>query len=133
MKAVFNICILVIGLALGCRNKEPEAKEKHGASNPAAAASAQAAHADEAEHKGLPTRVRLDPAVVVDAQIRTASVVRELLAPTIDLPGEVSSDPDKTARVSALVPGRIETVSLKEGQTVKKGDVLIVIKVPELG
>lgn len=127
----FNIYILVFALVSGCsRNKEPEAKEKHEAPKVAASSSA---HADDDEHKGLPTRVRLDPAVVVDAKIKTAPVVREVLAATIDLPGELTSDPDTTARVSALVPGRIESVTFKEGQTVKKGDVLVVIKVPELG
>lgn len=91
------------------------------------------AHADEAEHEGLPTRVRLEPAVVAAAKIATAPVVREVLASTLDLPGEITSDPDKTARLSALVPGRIEAVNFKEGQSVTKGDVLVVIKVPELG
>jgi cobalt-zinc-cadmium efflux system membrane fusion protein len=71
--------------------------------------------------------------VIRDAKIRTAQVVRERLAVTIDLPGEVASDPDKTARVSALVAGRIESVSFKEGQTVRKGDLLAAIRVPELG
>ncbi|HMI84607.1 MAG TPA: efflux RND transporter periplasmic adaptor subunit [Polyangiaceae bacterium] len=66
------------------------------------------------------------------AKIRTTPVTREVLAATIDLPGEIASNPNKTARISALVAGRIETVSLEEGQTVKKGDVLAVIKVPEL-
>lgn len=131
MKTTFTMYLLVTGLAVGCsRNKEPEVKETHEGTKPAASSSA---HADESEHKALPTRVRLDPAVVVDAKIKTAPVVREVLAATIDLPGEVSSDPDKTARVSALVPGRVESVTFKEGQTVKKGDALLVIKVPELG
>jgi cobalt-zinc-cadmium efflux system membrane fusion protein len=77
--------------------------------------------------------VRLDPAVIASAKIKLAPVVREALAATVDLSGEVSSDPDKTARVSTLVPGRIESVSFKEGQPVKKGDLLAVIRVPELG
>lgn len=119
---------LAFVVAACSRDKEPDTK----APAPAAAVSS-AAHADEAEHKELPTRVRLDPAAVTDAKIRTAPVVREVLASTIDLPGEVSSDPDKTAKVSALVAGRIDAVSFKEGQAVKKGDVLVVIKVPELG
>ena len=123
--------VFVLLVAVGCsKNKPPETKEKH--DSPAASASSQG-HADEEEHKSLPTRIRLDPAVVADAKIKTAPVAREVLAATLDLPGEVSSDPDKTARVSALVPGRIESVSFKEGQVVKKGDLLAVIKVPELG
>ncbi len=129
MKSALPVSALLVALAVGCsRNKEHEAKDKH--ETPAASSSA---HADEEEHKGLPTRVRLDPAVVADAKIRTAPVVREVLAATLDLPGELSSDPDKTARVSALLPGRIESVSFKEGQAVRKGDLLLVLKVPELG
>lgn len=131
MRSVSNIYILTFTVLVGCsRTKDPDSKEKH---EPPKAAASSSAHVDNDEHKGLPTRVRLDPAVVVDAEIKTAPVVREVLAATIDLPGELTSDPDKTARVSALVPGRIESVSFKEGQAVKKGDVLAVIKVPELG
>jgi membrane fusion protein, heavy metal efflux system len=92
-----------------------------------------AKHDDEPEHAALPTRVRLDPRVIVDAKLKTAPVTRAALAATIDLPGEVSFDPDSMARVSALVAGRIESVHCREGQTVKKGDLLVVISVPELG
>lgn len=126
-----NLAVLLLVVAAGCsRSTPPDAKESRDA--PSTATSAQT-HADEAEHKGLATRVRLDPVVVADAKIRTAPVAREVLAATIDLPGEVSSDPDKTAKVSALVPGHIESVTFAEGQAVKRGDVLALIKVPELG
>jgi cobalt-zinc-cadmium efflux system membrane fusion protein len=90
-------------------------------------------HDDEPAHGVLPKRVRLDPQVVMDAKIRTAPAAREVLAATIELPGEIASDPDRTARVSALVGGRLESVSFQEGKQVKRGDVLAVIKVPELG
>lgn len=122
----------VIGLVLGvvsCERFSKNDEKPHEA--PKSAASAE--HRDEPAHAGLPTRVRLDPKVIADANIRTVPVASEVLAPTVDLPGEVASDPDKTARVSALVAGRLESVSFKEGQQVKKGDVLAVIKVPELG
>ena len=90
-------------------------------------------HADEPGHDALPKRVRLDPSVIVDANIQTTPAAREQLAATIDLPGEIASDPDKTASVSPLVGGRIESVSFKEGQQVSKGDLLALVKVPELG
>ena len=88
-------------------------------------------HRDEAEHAALPDRFRLDRQVIADAKIRSAPVATGSLAKTIDLPGEIVSDPDKTARVAALASGRIESVSFKEGQVVRRGDVLALIKVPE--
>lgn len=97
------------------------------------ASEASSSHADEPGHEALPTHIRLDPSVVADAKIQTAPATREQLAATIDLPGEISSDPDKTASVSPLVGGRIETVNFKEGQQVEKGDLLALVKVPELG
>jgi cobalt-zinc-cadmium efflux system membrane fusion protein len=93
----------------------------------------QPPHHDEPAHQGLPQRVRLDPQVIVDAEIKTLAVTRESLAATLELPGEISFDPDRTAKLSALVGGRIESVHFKEGQRVEKGALLAVIKVPELG
>jgi membrane fusion protein, heavy metal efflux system len=121
-------------LGLGCsRNPEPETEAIDAKASAAASSKTAEAHADEGEHEELPTRVRLDPDVVKAAQIETAPVGREVLASTLDLPGEIASDPDKTAKVSALVPGRIEAVHFKEGQTVQKGAVLVLLQVPELG
>lgn len=108
------------------RNETPPSQTNH--SPPASAGE----HNDEPAHDSLPKRVRLDPAVVTDAKIKTAPVTREKLAATIDLPGEVASDPDRTARLSSPAAGRIDSVRFKEGQAVKKGDVLAVIKVPDL-
>lgn len=121
--------LLYAALGGGACTKPSEKRE-----GPAPSSSAkQADHADEAAHDALPKRVRLEPQVIADAKIKTAPVTREVLAATIDLPGEVSSDPDKTAKVSPLVGGRIESVNFTEGQAVKKGDVLAILKVPELG
>jgi len=121
--------LLLAGGMAGCKTAEPDLAEKRQAATAVASA---APHRDEQQHASLPTRIRLDPAVLIDANIRTARVVREVLAPTIDLPGEVGSDPDKTAQVSALVAGRIDALRFKEGQDVRKGDVLALIRVPDL-
>lgn len=121
-------------LGLACP-RDREVEEHDAQDEPSAVASSKASegHVDEGEHEELPTRVRLDPDVVKAAQIETTPVVREVLASTLELPGEIASDPDRTAKVSALVPGRIDAVHFKEGQTVQKGAVLIVLQVPELG
>jgi cobalt-zinc-cadmium efflux system membrane fusion protein len=122
--------LLSVVVSLACERGEPlDSKLAPVAPPPEVAA----AHADEPEHEELPTRVRLDPAVIAQAKIETAPVAREVLVSTIDLPGEIASDPDQTARVSVLVPGRIEAVRFKEGQRVRKGEVLVILKVPELG
>ena len=121
--------LLIFSANWGCSREREHAHD----SAPAASASGHAHHADEAEHEEIPTRVRLDPAVVAAAKIQTAPVTRQTLAVTLELPGELTSDPDKTAKLSALVPGRLEAVNFKEGQSVKQGELLAIIKVPELG
>jgi cobalt-zinc-cadmium efflux system membrane fusion protein len=118
--------VLLLALTVGC-SRSSEHSEKAPAPKPAPE------HDDEPAHAPLPTHVRLSPQVVADARLQFAPVTKEVLTATLDLPGEIASDPDKTARVSALVEGRLETVSFKEGQELKKGDVLAVLKVPELG
>lgn len=133
MKGLSSLA-LACCVAVACsHDPEPEARQAPDESAEVAATKAPEAHADEGEHEELPTRVRLDPAVVKAARIETTPVVREALASTLDLPGEIASDPDKTAKVSALLPGRIEAVYFKEGQTVQKGAILIQLQVPELG
>lgn len=90
-------------------------------------------HVDEPEHAELPTRVQLSDEVVHDAKLRVAPVTREVLAVTLSLPGEVVADPDRSARLSSPIEGRIEQVRFREGSAVKKGEVLATIRVPDLG
>lgn len=56
----------------------------------------------------------------------------EALPLTVSLTGELTSDPDRTAKVTARVPGRIVDVRFKEGDRVKAGALLAVIESPEL-
>lgn len=123
--------VLVAGLA-GCpksgnkeegKAKPPKTEEKADAS----------AHTDEPEHEELPKRVRLTKDVIADAKIQTAPVIKEILAVTLALPGEIAADPDKSARVASAVAGRLADVRFKEGSAIKKGDVLAMVRVPEIG
>jgi cobalt-zinc-cadmium efflux system membrane fusion protein len=123
--------VFAAALAVACsRDKSPPVEADKRSPNAEASSSA---HTDEPEHEEFPKRVRLDPKVVADAHIRSAPALREPLAATIDLPGEVASNPDKTASVAAPIAGRVASVSFKEGEIVKKGDVLAVVTVLELG
>ncbi len=106
---------------------------KGGDAAPKVTQAKQSTHLDEAPHKALPTRVRLNDKVIADAHIITQKAVKELLSATLSLPGEVVADPDKSARVASPVAGRITQVRFKEGEVVKKGEVLATVRIPELG
>lgn len=90
-------------------------------------------HTDEPEHEALAKRVTLTPDVVSAIGVRTEATVAGHLASVVALSGEVVADPDRTARLTSSVAGRIETVDLQEGATVAAGQVLAVLTIPELG
>lgn len=120
-------------IALACAGCPKEKPASHEDPKPAASGKSDAAHSDEPKHEGVAKRVRVPPAVVKDAKIVVAPVAKESLAITLVLPGELAPDPDRSARVSSPVAGRLDQISFKEGSTVKKGDVLAIVRVPELG
>jgi membrane fusion protein, heavy metal efflux system len=115
-------------LLVGCKREVPPPAPGQAA----APAPAPSAHGD-AKHEELPRRVKLSPQVLAAAKVQVAPARREALAETLTLPGEIAADPDKLARVSSPAAGRIEEVRIKEGANVKKGDVLVTIRVPEVG
>ncbi|HVY26084.1 MAG TPA: efflux RND transporter periplasmic adaptor subunit [Polyangiaceae bacterium] len=117
----------VLPLVVACSKPSAPPPEEH------RAPPTPSSHKDEPEHAELPSKVRLSETVIREAKIRTAASAREPLAVTLSLPGELAPDPDKSARVASPVAGRLERVDLKEGGSVKKGDILAVVKIPELG
>jgi membrane fusion protein, heavy metal efflux system len=123
--------LLVCGpiLVLACKRTEPTLASSLPS---ASASSSSSAHSDEEDHKELVRRVHLTPKVIADVKIATEEVTLQVLAASVSLPGEIAADPDKSARVSSPVAGRILEVRFKEGSRVKKGDVVAVIRVPEL-
>ncbi len=99
---------------------------------PKVASDGGVSHVDEKEHDELPKRVKLTKEVFAAAKIETTKAVKEALASTLTLPGQVASDPDRSARVSSPVAGRVVDVRFKEGAAVKKGEILATVRVPEL-
>jgi cobalt-zinc-cadmium efflux system membrane fusion protein len=118
----------VLALVAACSRSSAGVAEK-AAPPTRGEASEERAH----QHEALPRRVRLAAPVLAQAGIQTSRVTREQLALTVALPGEIVADPDRSAHVASPVAGRVEQVSFREGSLVKKGDVLAVIRVPELG
>lgn len=120
------LVVLAIALA-GC----PKTEKKPEKASPPPAASTS--HEGEKEHDTIPKRAKLTREVIEAAKITTTPASKELLAPTLTLPGEVVADPDRSARVASPVAGRLVDVRFKEGSEVKKGDVLALLRIPEIG
>lgn len=116
--------LLALALLLcGCP-KTPHAPEP-----PAGAAP----HADEADHEALPKSLRVAEAAQVAAAIRTEPSRRAPLPAIVGLPGSLAAPPDRTAQIASPGPGRIEQVRCNEGSKVKRGDVIAVVRLPDLG
>ena len=78
-------------------------------------------------------RIQVAPDVLRDAGIEVGTVGKEALSPSLALPGEVTAIPDRSARLSTPLAGRLELVLFNEGSLVKKGERLAVVRVPDLG
>lgn len=124
--------LVALGVASCGKAATPAAKEEN-ASDAKTPKPASSEHRDEPEHEELPRNVQLKPDVIAAAGIKTEKVVRKRILPTRKLPGEIVADPDRTARISSPVAGKLEVVRMREGATVAKGDVVAVVRVPELG
>ncbi len=119
--------MLLVALAMAC------GACKKGDATPPPPVGGQADHHDEAGHDALPKQVRVTPEVAREAGLETAIARRAVLARTVSLPGEITAPPDRTARVSAATEGRLEQVGFNEGSVVKKGDLLALLRVPDVG
>ncbi|HEY8078240.1 MAG TPA: efflux RND transporter periplasmic adaptor subunit, partial [Labilithrix sp.] len=78
-------------------------------------------------------KLQLSDKVIADAHVRVEPAMKEVIVAKLSVTGEILADPDKSARVTSPVAGRVERIAIKEGDTVKRGDVLAVVRVPELG
>lgn len=117
---------------LGCSKPRSDAREAAAPPASASAGHASPEHVDEEAHEELPKRLTLTPEVISEARIRTEPAAKQVLSETLSLPGEVVADPDKLATVASPVSGRLERVNFREGSTVKKGDALATLRVPDI-
>lgn len=123
MRALTAFACIAIALAGGCKKNPAEETADH----------EPQPHEHDENHGELPRQVRLDAEAVKSAGIETQKAVSAPLAATVSLPGEIAAIPDRTAKLSAAVPGRLEQVSFNEGNTVKKGDLMALLRVPDVG
>jgi cobalt-zinc-cadmium efflux system membrane fusion protein len=123
--------VVTIGLVLAAAilfwKKEPgQGKPTQEQEHPVASSDKAGSHADE---EGL---VHLSAQQIQQAGITTATAGEAMIETSVQLPGEVRFNEDRTAHIVPRLPGVAESVSANLGQTVKKGQVLAVIASPEL-
>lgn len=118
-----SVCVAALLLVPGCRC----------GSQSAPLPAEPAAHQDEKEHDELPRQVRLPEGTLTSSGIKTEISKRSVLATTVKLPGEIVSEPDRTARLSSATAGRLEQVNFNEGALVTKGQPLAILRVPDVG
>jgi cobalt-zinc-cadmium efflux system membrane fusion protein len=133
--------ILVFGLAAGISILGADAPEDSGKAHGHAEGHAdeehhenggehESGHADEADaapHAGEEGVIALNSETIQSAAIEIQTAAPAAIQTSMQLPGEIRFDEDRTAHIVPRLAGVVESVSASLGQAVKKGDVLAVI------
>jgi cobalt-zinc-cadmium efflux system membrane fusion protein len=122
----------MVVVALGCSKTATEERRPAAAVADGGALPTAAPPGETEAHEELPTKVRLRADVEKAAGIETGPAVVDSLPVTVELTGEIATDPDRSARLAARVPGRVVDVKVREGDRVKAGQVIAVLEAPEL-
>jgi membrane fusion protein, heavy metal efflux system len=71
-----------------------------------------------------PRAVKIDPGLVDAGRVRTVRVSRRAPTGVVSFPADVVASPEGSAEAGALLPGRVARFELREGDRVKRGQVL---------
>ena len=78
-----------------------------------------------------PADVTLTAAQIANGGVLWAVFARGSVTPTV--PGQVVSNEDRTAQLSATVAGRVTAVRVRPGDRVRRGQILVTLQSPEAG
>ncbi len=88
---------------------------------------------EAAQNDAHPNAIRIDPAVVQNMGVRTATIERRDLTRSLRTIGHVTEDETRLTEINTKVGGWIEHLFVAEtGQQVKKGDPLLTLYAPDL-
>ena len=121
---VFGVVAGVLILRSGPAQKTADAHAEHGEETHAEETRKEETHKEEPAQEG---RVAL-----TDAQIAASGIVLDTSGPalvrtSLQFPGEIRFDEDRTAHIVPRAAGVVESVSANLGQQVQRGQVLAVI------
>lgn len=89
--------------------------------------------APDKEGGATPASLEVNAAQIAHGKIQWANVTVGSAATTAIIPGQVTTDEDRTVRIGAPARGRIVTVRINQGDRVSTGQSLVVIQSPDAG
>jgi cobalt-zinc-cadmium efflux system membrane fusion protein len=128
-------CLLAAAVSARAQEKGHDHDHKDEHSHTEAQPTGKHDHADDkhGDEHGHVDEVKLSAEAIKAANIRVEPVKKHALTTTITAPARIAFNPDATAHVGCAVVGRAAEVKVRVGDSVKKGDELIVIESTELG
>ena len=114
-----TLCFMLAFTLIACGRDGQDQGESPSASKPPSV--------DERSGSAAQT-ITLEPAQAGDLAIATLRLKREVLTYRLEAPGVVFPAPDNISVVSAPVNGRVVSIDAHEGETVRKGQVLLALE-----
>ena len=121
-----SIPLLMLLAVPACKEKPPET-----AANGHDVASGEAAK--HGEHDAHADEVKLSPEAIQRYGIKVEPAAKHVLIATLLAPARVSYNTEAMAHVGSPLRGRVTDLKVRLGDTVKKGDPVLIIESPELG
>ena len=123
-----GIVAATIALA-GCGKNEPAEKKKEAGDDPMAGMKM-----DSNSAKGkLPPTVIMTAAQIEHGGVKWGPVSLGATSQVATVPGEITPNEDRTARLGAPARGRIVSVAVRPGDSVREGQVLVTMQSPDAG
>src|SRR5262245_10700601 len=126
-------CVLPIVVAISCGTEAP--KEGGGAKDTSMAGMPGMSGMREENTKAgaLPSSVTFTAAQVQHGRVKWSAVTMSTTGGSAVVPGEVSANEDRTARLGAPTRGRVVNVPVRPGDRVTAGQALVTMQSPEAG
>lgn len=128
-RAWLALLVVVLVAAPACRDQD----SKSPATNAAKAGHADADVHKDGGHEEHASEIRLTADAIARYGIKVETASLHKLQPTFTAPARVAFNAEAMAHVGTPLPGRVVDLRVRLGDSVNKGDALLVVESPELG
>lgn len=122
----------LLGLQLGCRDEKPSTQSGHSVDTKPGGDTEHAGHDHAHGDEGHADEVTLTADAIKRYGIKVESASLYKLSPSFIAPARVAFNAEAIAHVGSTLPGRVVELSVRLGDLVNKGDLLLVVESPQL-